>query len=138
PDGTYAHGLDEIRAATAPIISLRPHMTSVAYKTLRSNELALTHASWDLGGGRTCHLWKDRIRGRRYACIRRSPCTGALSGSGSSVTPERSPAATCSNTAAGSAASRIPMTGAAPYRDHPGQPRRRRPVAPRHTHPGEE
>jgi ketosteroid isomerase-like protein len=50
PDGTYAHGLDEIRAATAPIISLRPHMTSVVYKTLRSNELALTHASWDLDG----------------------------------------------------------------------------------------
>jgi len=50
PGGTYAHGLDEIRAATAPIISLRPHMTSVVYKTLRSNELALTHASWDLDG----------------------------------------------------------------------------------------
>ena len=37
-------------AATAPIISLRPRMTSVVYKTLRSNELALTHASWDLDG----------------------------------------------------------------------------------------
>jgi len=50
PGGTCAHGLDEIRAAAAPIISLRPHMTSVVYKTLRSNELALTHASWDLDG----------------------------------------------------------------------------------------
>lgn len=50
PDGTCAHGLDEIRAATAPIITLRPRMTSVVYKTLRSNELALTHASWDLDG----------------------------------------------------------------------------------------
>jgi len=50
PDGTCAHGLDEIRAATAPIISLRPRMTSVVYKTLRSSELALTHASWDLDG----------------------------------------------------------------------------------------
>ena len=76
PDGTYAHGLDEIRAATAPIISLRPHMTSVAYKTLRSNELALTHASWDLDGtapergrcgSRTCHLRKDLIRGHGIA-----------------------------------------------------------------------
>ena len=45
-----AHGLAEIRAATAPIIALRPRMTSVVYKTLRSNELALTHASWDLDG----------------------------------------------------------------------------------------
>jgi ketosteroid isomerase-like protein len=50
PDGTCAHGLDEIRAATAPIIALRPRMTSVVYKTLRSSELALTHASWDLDG----------------------------------------------------------------------------------------
>jgi ketosteroid isomerase-like protein len=50
PAGTCAHGLDEIRAATAPIIALRPRMTSVVYKTLRSNELAFTHASWDLDG----------------------------------------------------------------------------------------
>jgi len=50
PGGTCAHGLAEIRAATAPIIALRPRMTSVVYKTLRSNELALTHASWDLDG----------------------------------------------------------------------------------------
>ena len=68
PGGTCAHGLAEIRAATAPIIALRPRMTSVVYKTLRSNELALSHASWDLDGTapdgtRTCHLWKDLIRG---------------------------------------------------------------------------
>jgi ketosteroid isomerase-like protein len=50
PDGTCAHGLDQIRAATAPIIALRPHMTSVACKTLRSSELALTHARWELDG----------------------------------------------------------------------------------------
>jgi ketosteroid isomerase-like protein len=50
PDGTWAHGLEEIRAATAPIIALRPHMTSVVYKTLRSSELALTQASWELDG----------------------------------------------------------------------------------------
>ena len=50
PDGTCAHGLEEIRAATAPIIALRPRMTSVACKALQSGELALTHASWDLDG----------------------------------------------------------------------------------------
>src|SRR5947207_9169707 len=50
PDRTCAHGLDEIRAATAPLIALRPRMTSVVYQTLRSGELALTQASWDLDG----------------------------------------------------------------------------------------
>src|SRR5262249_11276860 len=30
--------------------ALRPRMTSVVYKTLRSSELALTQASWDLDG----------------------------------------------------------------------------------------
>ena len=50
PGGTCAHGLAEIRSATAPVITLRPRMTSVVDTTLRSNELALTHASWDLDG----------------------------------------------------------------------------------------
>jgi hypothetical protein len=76
PGGTCAHGLAEIRSATAPVIALRPRMTSVVYKTLRSNELALTHASWDLDGtapergrcgSRTCHLRKDLIRGHGIA-----------------------------------------------------------------------
>ena len=50
PDGVCAHGLAEIRAATAPIIALRPRMTSVACKTLRSSDMALTHARWELDG----------------------------------------------------------------------------------------
>ena len=45
-------------------------------------------------GGCTCKLWEHRVRGCRYACTRRSPWTRALSGSGSSVTSERSTAAT--------------------------------------------
>ena len=61
----------EIRAATAPIIALRPRMTSVVYKTLRSSELALTHASWDLDGtapdGTRTRLERNRTPSSRAA-----------------------------------------------------------------------
>jgi ketosteroid isomerase-like protein len=72
PSGTYAHGLDEIWAATAPIIALRPRMTSVVYKTLRSNELALTHASWDLDGTATDGT-RTQLNGTGTIVPRRGP-----------------------------------------------------------------
>jgi ketosteroid isomerase-like protein len=82
PGGTYAHGLDEIRAATAPIISLRPHMTSVVYKTLRSNELALTHASWDLDGTAPDGI-RTQLSGTGTIVSRRGPA--GLGGSCSTI-----------------------------------------------------
>jgi uncharacterized protein (TIGR02246 family) len=48
PDGRYVRGRDSIRAAAAPMVALRPQMTSVVDKTLQSDELALTHAHWEL------------------------------------------------------------------------------------------
>ena len=48
PEGRSVHGRDEIRAATAPLFALEPHMTSVVEKTLEADGLALTHARWEL------------------------------------------------------------------------------------------
>ena len=72
PGGNCAHGLDEIRAATAPIISLRPRMTSAVYKTLRSSELALTQASWDLYGT-AADGNRTRLSGTSTIVSRRGP-----------------------------------------------------------------
>jgi len=48
PDARPVHGRDAIRAATAPIIAMKPRMTSTAVKVVEGNGLALTHARWQL------------------------------------------------------------------------------------------
>ncbi len=50
PDGRPAHGLSAIRAATAPIFALRPHVTITVYRKLQTEDLALTRARWELVG----------------------------------------------------------------------------------------
>lgn len=50
PAGRYVRGRDNIRAATAAALALRPYLTSVVDKTLQTDELALTHAHWELVG----------------------------------------------------------------------------------------
>jgi ketosteroid isomerase-like protein len=50
PDGRRAHGLSAIRAATAPIFALRPHVTITVYRKLQTDDLALTRARWELVG----------------------------------------------------------------------------------------
>ena len=48
PDGQVAHGLDAIRAASAPILALRPQLTSTVLGLVEGDGLALTHARWEL------------------------------------------------------------------------------------------
>jgi uncharacterized protein (TIGR02246 family) len=48
PDGRSVHGVDAIRAATAPFLALRPQMTSTVHKRLQAEGLALTRARWQL------------------------------------------------------------------------------------------
>jgi uncharacterized protein (TIGR02246 family) len=48
PDGRSAHGRDDIRAAIAPLMALRPKMTTVMVKKLETDDLALTHGRWSL------------------------------------------------------------------------------------------
>jgi len=50
PDGRLVHGLDAIRAATAPIFALHPHLTITVYRKLQTDDLALTRAHWKLAG----------------------------------------------------------------------------------------
>ena len=50
PDGGVAHGLDAIRAATAPIFALRPQVTIRVHRKLQSGDLAVTRAYWELVG----------------------------------------------------------------------------------------
>jgi uncharacterized protein (TIGR02246 family) len=50
PAGRYVRGRDNIRAATAAVLALGPHLTSVVDKTLQTDEVALTHAHWELVG----------------------------------------------------------------------------------------
>jgi uncharacterized protein (TIGR02246 family) len=50
PEGQQVQGRDNIRAATAPLVALRPHFTSVVHRMLQTDGLALTHARWELVG----------------------------------------------------------------------------------------
>jgi uncharacterized protein (TIGR02246 family) len=50
PNGQQVRGRDNIRAAAAPLLALRPHFTSVVHRTLQTDGLALTHARWELVG----------------------------------------------------------------------------------------
>ncbi len=50
PDGHHVHGLDAIRAATAPIFALRPRVTITVHHKLQTGDLALTRARWELVG----------------------------------------------------------------------------------------
>src|SRR5947207_12142037 len=55
PDGRAVRGLDAIRAATAPMFALRPHMTSTVHRTLQTDDLAVTRAHWQLVGTASDH-----------------------------------------------------------------------------------
>jgi uncharacterized protein (TIGR02246 family) len=48
PEGRTVHGLEAIRAATAPIFAMKPTMTSTVIKVVEGDGLALTHARWTL------------------------------------------------------------------------------------------
>jgi uncharacterized protein (TIGR02246 family) len=50
PDGTQAHGRDEIRAAMAPQFALRPKARLEVLQKVQSDGLALTRARWRLAG----------------------------------------------------------------------------------------
>jgi uncharacterized protein (TIGR02246 family) len=50
PDGDHVHGRDAIRAASADLVSLRPHMTSTVLGKVEGDGVALTHARWRLAG----------------------------------------------------------------------------------------
>ncbi len=50
PDGRSVHGRDDIRAATAPLFALQPHMTMEVRMKVQTDGLALTHARWELVG----------------------------------------------------------------------------------------
>jgi uncharacterized protein (TIGR02246 family) len=76
PGGQPVHGRDAIRAATAPIFTLRPRMTIMVRKKLETDGLALTHTRWqpvvtDDGGNRR------ELNGQATVCIasprRRNP-----------------------------------------------------------------
>ena len=49
-DGRQVHGLDAIRAATAPIFALRPRVTITVHRKLQTDDLAVTRALWNLVG----------------------------------------------------------------------------------------
>jgi ketosteroid isomerase-like protein len=48
PDGRVVHGHDDIRAASDPIVSLRPRATIEVRHKLEADGLALTRAHWHL------------------------------------------------------------------------------------------
>jgi uncharacterized protein (TIGR02246 family) len=50
PTGRAVHGIDAIRAAVAPIVALRPRLTSTVLGKVESDDIALTHARWELAG----------------------------------------------------------------------------------------
>jgi uncharacterized protein (TIGR02246 family) len=50
PEGRVVHGRDAIRSATAPLIALRPHLTSTVLKVVPGDGVALTHARWEMAG----------------------------------------------------------------------------------------
>jgi ketosteroid isomerase-like protein len=48
PDGRAVHGLAAIREAVAPMVAMRPHLTSTVIGKVEGDGLALTHARWEL------------------------------------------------------------------------------------------
>lgn len=72
PAGRYVRGSDNIRAATAAVLAQRPRLTSVVDKTLQTDELALTHAHWELVGT-DADGNPTRLRGRGTIVSRRRP-----------------------------------------------------------------
>ncbi|HEY7102219.1 MAG TPA: nuclear transport factor 2 family protein [Mycobacteriales bacterium] len=48
PDGRPAHGHDEIRAAMAPVLALRPRLETAVVQTLLADGFALSHSRWRL------------------------------------------------------------------------------------------
>jgi uncharacterized protein (TIGR02246 family) len=72
PAGRYVRGRDNIRAATAPVLALRPHFTSVVDKTLQTDEVALMHARWELVGA-DADGSPMRLTGRGTIVSRRRP-----------------------------------------------------------------
>jgi uncharacterized protein (TIGR02246 family) len=72
PDGCAVQGRDDIRAATAPWLALRPHMTIVVDRKLEADGLSLTHAHWTLTGtGPDGGLME--LHGRGTCVARRQP-----------------------------------------------------------------
>jgi uncharacterized protein (TIGR02246 family) len=50
PEGRQARGLSAIRAATEPVFAWRPRLTSTVRMKVQNDNLALTHARWELVG----------------------------------------------------------------------------------------
>ena len=48
PEGQVVHGLDAIRAVSAPILALRPRLTSTVLGVVEGDGMALTHARWEM------------------------------------------------------------------------------------------
>jgi ketosteroid isomerase-like protein len=48
PDGRTVHGHKQIRSAIAPLLDLRPQMTTVVVRKLAAAGLAPTHGRWCL------------------------------------------------------------------------------------------
>ena len=64
PTGRAVHGLDAISAAVAPIVALRPRLTSTVIGKVEGDGLALTHARWELvGNGPDGTPFEQRGRG---------------------------------------------------------------------------
>jgi uncharacterized protein (TIGR02246 family) len=72
PAGRYVRGRDNIRAAAAAVLALRPHLTSVVDRTLQTEQVALTHAHWELVGtdAEGSPMW---LAGRGTVVSRRRP-----------------------------------------------------------------
>jgi uncharacterized protein (TIGR02246 family) len=72
PDGRSVQGRDDIRAATASLFALEPHMTLVVDKKLESDGLALTHGRWELVGT-AADGSRMQLNGRGTMVSRRRP-----------------------------------------------------------------
>jgi len=72
PDGRCVRGRGEIRAATAPLLALRTHMSIVVDRKLEANGLSLAHAHWALQGTALDGEPVD-LRGRGTLVARRQP-----------------------------------------------------------------
>lgn len=70
--GRIARGRDNIRAATAPLLAHRPHLTSVVHKLLQADGLALAYARWEIVG-RAADQTAMRLGGRGTVVSRRRP-----------------------------------------------------------------
>ena len=71
-DGSVARGLDAIRDATAPLVLLRPKLTSTVLDKVEGTDVALTHARWTLDATRAADGPPIPQEGRGTIVSRRS------------------------------------------------------------------